>query len=178
MAEPYFSLLAIGRDTQGIVAAITGVLSENCNVETSQMMTVGGQFAITLIASTEAQLDFDRMKSSLLEAGGESGVRRIHVSELDGFDPAGHPHPTHSVTARVKKDRPGALHEIASVLAHHGVNIISLSSACSVEEPQRCGMSLDISLPDGMRKADVLHLLLESVAKDVEFNVERLRRRF
>jgi glycine cleavage system regulatory protein len=175
MDKTYFSVLAIGQDSPGIAAAVSGVLARRfgCNVETSQMTIVSGYFAVALIASSEAPLDHDGLARALEDAGDEPGLRHVAVRALEDFSPSPRLDPTVAVMAKVT-ERPGVLDEIATALAAHDVNITSLSSVCSAKEASVCIVNLDVSLPDGMSREELESILFDSVQDDISFVFDEL----
>jgi glycine cleavage system regulatory protein len=175
-AKSYVAVLAIGEDENGIVEAVTGVLTKHlCNIETSQMIVLGGQFSTALIASAHAELAVGDLESSLLAAGNHLKHWRAYVSPLtvDAFRPFS-PEPSHSITT-VSEDRSGIVHEISSVLARNRVNITTLSSGCSEEERSKCVIALDVTLPPAMT-ASHLENALRRIPDLESFDVEPLRR--
>ncbi len=174
MAKTYFAIQAIGRDTPGIVAAITGVLSEDfsCNVEMSQMTILGGHFAVTLIASCGAALDEAELEAKLAQPGPGSAVQSAYASRLDSdhFHQRGR-EASHSVIVQAS-ERPGLLHRVSKALADHGVNIAALASSCSAEKDALCSMALDVILPPGMREEDLREILRSSVEDKIVFEIQ------
>ena len=174
--KKHIAVLALGVDTLGIVAAVSGVLSEghHLNIESSQMTLVGGHFAVNLVASSEGEIDCERLKANLADAG-DNAVELVHVSELDGFSRLSRPEPSHTVVAQ-SGDRPGVLHEVTRALATMDVNIRSLSSSCSSERDSRCVNGLQVTLPPGLREDRAEMALREAVAPDVEITIEPIPR--
>jgi glycine cleavage system transcriptional repressor len=118
------AVTAVGRDRPGIVAAITGVLLEfGGNVDDSQMSILHGQFAVMLIVSVPEGSDLDAISGRLREVGTELDLGGITVSEVSGLDRG--PGPTHVLTV-YGADRPGIVHDVATLLAEHEVNITDL----------------------------------------------------
>jgi glycine cleavage system regulatory protein len=175
--KSYFAILAIGEDAKGIVEAVTAVLTNDyrCNIETSHMIIVGGQFSTTLIASTSSVLAAADLEGSLVAAGRKSPHWRVYVSpiEPEAFHPFS-PDPSHSITA-VSHDRSGIIHEIARVLTENRVNITTLSSGCSEGDRSRCVVALDVALPPNMEE---LHLreALDRIPDLELVDIEALRR--
>ena len=58
--KQWFALSAIGRDRPGIVADLAELIYEcDCNLEDSSMTMLGGEFAVLLLLSSQAQ-DIER----------------------------------------------------------------------------------------------------------------------
>ena len=54
--KQWFALSAIGRDRPGIVADLAELIYEcDCNLEDSSMTMLGGEFAVLLLLSSQAQ---------------------------------------------------------------------------------------------------------------------------
>jgi glycine cleavage system transcriptional repressor len=180
MAKDYFSVLAIGRDTPGIVAAITSVLSEkhSCNIETSQMTILGGNFAISLIASTEEPLRQDELEGDLAKPESYSQVRHVYVSPIEqkDFRSSGGPVESHIVSIE-DSDRPGLLSELARVLADNSVNITGLASGCPEEGVPLCTIGANLVLPENMEEAQLRDALTRAFGDDVAWKLERIGRR-
>ena len=118
------ALTAIGRDRPGIVAGLTEVLVEaDGNVDDSQMSILHGQFAVVLLVSVPDECDLEGLGKALELKASELGLDAVNlcpVSDLErGADP------THVLTV-YGADRPGIVHDTASLLAGHGVNITDL----------------------------------------------------
>jgi glycine cleavage system regulatory protein len=181
MDKSYFAVLAIGRDTKGIVAAITGALSERytCNLETAQMMMLGGHFALALIASCEDPINLPELKERLTTSGKEGSVLHVHISriEADDFRLAGRPEPSHRVFA-VADDEVGLVHGMAQALADKSVNIAYLASQRHDVAPgPLCQVAMDVALPAHMQEED-LRLQLSDVLPDgADLIIESARQR-
>src|SRR6187402_116093 len=181
MAKSYFAVLAIGRDTPGIVAAITGVLAERhlCNMETSQMMTLGGHFALALIASHESPVDLGALEAELAGSGAEESDLRVHISPIESgdFRLVGRAEPSHRVFA-VASDQAGLVHEMARTLADESVNIGYLASQRhELSSEAQCQVAMDVSLP-GRMEEDALHSRLKAVLpQGAELIIESARQR-
>lgn len=181
MAKSYFAVLAIGRDTPGIVAAITGVLAERhlCNMETSQMMTLGGHFALALIASYESSLDLGQLEADLAEAGVEESDLRVHISpiESDDFRLVGRAEPSHRVFA-VASDQTGLVHGMARALADESVNIGYLASQRHEASPEtQCQIAMDVALPGQMEEDALRRRLTAVLPEGSELIIESARQR-
>jgi predicted amino acid-binding ACT domain protein len=174
--KKHIAVLALGVDTLGIVAAVTGVLCEEhgLNIESSQMTSVGGHFAVNLVASTTVEIDCNRLKADLRDAG-DNAIELVHVSELDDFSRISRPEPSHSIFVYAD-DRPGLLHEVTRILVTMNVNIRSLSSSCSDEQDSRCVNGLQVTLPTGLGEDQAEKTMREAVAADVEITIEPIRR--
>lgn len=178
MGRTYFSVLTIGRDSPGIVAAVSGVLANSyaCNIETSQMTIVSGHFCVALIASSDTAPDYTKLAEDLERDGEKPNARKVAVSQLEDFQPADLREATHGITVQAT-DRPGVLHEVAQALAAHQINITSLTSLCSDENSSLCIISLDVVLLDGTDGTELEQAVFDSVDDDVHIRFEDLQKR-
>jgi glycine cleavage system transcriptional repressor len=118
------AVTAVGRDRPGIVAGITGALLEfGGNVDDSQMSILHGQFAVMLIVSVPDGTDVGAVSNRLKQAGDELDLGGVNVSEVSELDRG--EGPTHVLTV-YGPDRAGIVHDVAVLLAEHGVNITDL----------------------------------------------------
>lgn len=178
MGKDYFAVLAIGKDGPGIVAALTGVVSKQhgCNVEASQMLSVGGYFATTLVASADSPIDCDELEAQLLEAGDGVAISGVGVAPIE---PSARPapanqDPTHMIKASAG-DRPAVLHEIAEALARNDVNITGLFSTKSASDNSRCVIELDVEAPSSIRRTELEKTLVDELPSDISIAIKDWR---
>jgi glycine cleavage system transcriptional repressor len=118
------AVTAIGEDRPGIVAGITKVLvGAEGNVDDSQMSILHGRFAVMLIVSVPDDCDIEGLDRDLSEVGADLGLDAIAVTQITGLH--GSDEPTH-VLSVYGPDRPGIVHETATLLADLEVNITDL----------------------------------------------------
>lgn len=148
---PELAVTAIGADRPGIIARVTGVLLHHGgNLEDSQMTILGGQFAIMLLVSTETSPP--ELERALTAATADLGL----VVTVRAVGPgASSPAPTH-VLSVYGADRPGIVHGTAQVLADAGVNVTDLTTRTLQGDAAVYAMLLEISVPPGLRPADLL----------------------
>ncbi len=160
-------LTVIGDDRPGLVAAVSGVLSEHgASWERSQMARLAGQFAgIVLVDAPDDAVD------PLL-----ADLRALHGLQV-----------TAQVTARpasrevddalhlelLGADRPGIVAEISKLLATRGVGIDELETA--VEDAPMAGGSLfraraRLTVPEGI-DVDEVRVALESLADELMVDI-------
>jgi glycine cleavage system transcriptional repressor len=135
-----FSLSALGADSPGIVAAVSGALGDQgCNLEDSTMTILQGQFAILLVVTAP-----DETTAASLESALAPVVERFDLviavrplkDAADGVDvvPA---QDSAALTISVHgADRPGIVHAVAGALADGGGNVVDLSTQL-VGDPDR-----------------------------------------
>jgi glycine cleavage system transcriptional repressor len=141
------AVAAVGRDRPGIVAGITEALLEfGGNVDDSQMSILHGQFAVMLIVSVPDDTDVDAVSDRLDRAASQLGLGGVTATPVSDLDRG--PGPTHVLTV-YGPDRPGIVHDVASLLAAHGVNITDLRTrrTGSAEAPLYT-MMMEVEVPE------------------------------
>lgn len=125
MKDQIIAVTVLGRDRPGIVADVTGALADlHGNLEDSTMTLLRGHFAMVLLVHTGASATAVEAALRPLCVGGSLVINaRVlgdpALAEVDG--PA--------YTLRVHgADRPGIVATITAVVAHHGANIVDLST--------------------------------------------------
>jgi glycine cleavage system regulatory protein len=169
MLKQYFAIQAIGKDRNGLVANLTGVVCERfgCNIETSMMTILGGHFASTMIVSSTAALDEDNLSEALGEIDLGTPDRSVYISPLaeEDFRQAWRG-ASHEVTVEAS-ERTGLLHQASAALAIAGVNITAVNSSCGIDGGGRCTVLLEVSLPGDMKSEDLMPILRERLPDDV-----------
>ncbi len=133
---PRFSLSALGADTPGIVAAVSGALGEQgCNLEDSTMTILQGQFAVLLVVTAPDQTTAASLESALAPVvdrfdlviavrplkDAAPGAQSVSFDDTDDD--------SESLTISVHgADRPGIVHAVAGALADRGGNVVDLST--------------------------------------------------
>ncbi|HEX3777118.1 MAG TPA: ACT domain-containing protein [Polyangiaceae bacterium] len=128
MAEKnYLVLTAVGPDRPGLVSEMSSLVhSAGANLEDSRMAILGGEFALLMLVSGQAEA-VARVEQSAEELGNRLGLRVLTK-------------PTSPQSARdflpyqirvTGVDRPGIVQRVAAVLAGRGVNVASLESRLS-----------------------------------------------
>ncbi|MGV6809127.1 MAG: glycine cleavage system protein R [bacterium] len=137
-SHTHYLITLIGRDTQGIVAAVTTALAQaDCNLEQTSMLRLGHHFTIMMM------VDSHRKKASLirvLEPVSERFGLQCHIDVLDqAFNnqtsDASH-YPDADVRINVHgADSIGIIAQSTDAFAEAGLNIINLSSEVIAGEP-------------------------------------------
>ncbi|WP_435017467.1 glycine cleavage system protein R [Tundrisphaera sp. TA3] len=121
-----FVLTLTGPDRIGIVEELTGLLLERGgNVETSRMARLGGEFAVLMLVSMEA----DRV-SGLDDRLADLGTRGYKVAITPARHTYAEAHPGW-VPYRIEvqgADHEGIIHEVARYLSGRGISIESMES--------------------------------------------------
>jgi glycine cleavage system transcriptional repressor len=174
----YFVLTAIGSDRSGIVDRLSGFLRERgANIEDSRMAALGGEFAAMLLFSApdERAAEIERALPLLEEAALTVALRATTAPAERHRGPA--------VPLRIEAvalDHPGIVHEVARLLARHGVNIESLSTRITqapVSGSPLFEMTLEVSVPAETRLATVRRDLDELADElNLDLAVTRLSR--
>ena len=117
-------MTVIGPDRPGLVELVTAnVVDHGGNWVESRMCRLGGQFAgIVRVEVPAAKSDALLATLAELEKDGLYISARIEAPAAPAV--CG----TVAVLELVGQDRPGILHQISHILAHHGVNVEELSS--------------------------------------------------
>jgi glycine cleavage system transcriptional repressor len=161
----HFAVSAVGRDKPGIVAAVTGVLSdEGCNLEDTSMSILRGHFAMMLVVDGPASLDAARLESALSQttAGFDLVVAVRQIDDEVPHSPEGDAW----TVAVYGADRPGIVHAITALLAEAGVNVTDLTTRIigDVDRPVYA-MVLEVTLPAGVQPEDVARRLDEAAGR-------------
>jgi glycine cleavage system transcriptional repressor len=121
---PSVAVTVIGRDRPGIIAEVTGVVSEmGGNLEDSSMTLLRGHFAWMLIADVAAPAD--DLAARLAHLAGDGLV--VSVLPVSEDAPYGHD-AGHYMLSVHGADRPGIVAGVTAALAAHGGNITDLST--------------------------------------------------
>ena len=123
--KKYAILTAVGADRVGIVDELTSViLSRRCNIEESRMAVLGGEFAIVLLFSGEA----DGVRALLEELPVRGADLALNISAKETVAPKADPQSRPYLLESVSLDTPGIVHSVTSLLRRHGVNIEDLET--------------------------------------------------
>ena len=121
----YVVLTAVGPDRPGLVNEMSSLIrTAGANLEDSRMAVLGGEFAIILLISGEADA-IERVKQIGARLESES---KLHCILKETTRVAA---PTDYLPYRIKvsgADRPGIVQAIAAILASRGINVASLES--------------------------------------------------
>ena len=126
MGKVYAVFSAIGADRVGIVDDISGIISASGgNIEESKMAVLGGEFAVMILVSIEAEaLEALVARTGEIEArlSLKLGVRPTR-ERLDSE--SGRPY----VLETVSLDGQGIVHSVSAVLRKYGINIEDLETS-------------------------------------------------
>ncbi|MEY2418572.1 MAG: glycine cleavage system transcriptional repressor [Actinomycetota bacterium] len=161
-----FSIAAIGADRPGIVAAVTGVLTDRaCNLEDTAMAILGGHFSMMLVVSGPTDLDAATLEAALTPVANELHL----VTMVRAIDAAvAVPESGELWTVSVHgADHPGIVHGIAQALADMNVNVVDLATrVVPGDGGPAYVMVLDVTLPDDV-DGDALNARLDAVGAEL-----------
>ena len=124
------AVTVIGQDRPGIIADVTGALSQlGGNLEDSTMTILRGHFAMTLLVSVQAQVADVEKALAPLEAGGSLTVSVRTVPAEPGAEERGVPY----LLSVHGADRTGIVSGLTRVLADAGGNVTDLATRLSGE---------------------------------------------
>jgi glycine cleavage system transcriptional repressor len=143
------AITAVGKDRPGIVAAVSRVLlNKGCNIEDSSMTILCGEFAMILIVSLDKSCSFQSLKTALDKTAKRMNMF-IALKELKAT--ALQRMPTHNrafVISVLGADKPGIVHQVSQLLAHHRVNITDLDTRLiGTKKSPVYAMIVEIQLP-------------------------------
>lgn len=165
-------LSVLGDDRPGLVDALAQVVSEHHGSwDRSHMSRLAGKFA-GIVVVTIAASDADALIAGLDPIRAD-GILDVTASIAD--DPGTTSPTNHAVELQlVGADRPGIVHEIASVLADNEVSIVELvtekSSAPMAGEPL-FEATISLSVPASLQ-LDRLRSALEDLANELMVDIE------
>src|SRR5215213_1902002 len=148
-----FAVSVVGRDRQGIVAAVTRVLADaGCNLEDTSMTILRGHFAMMLVVAGPAGVGEPALRGGLDPVAGRLDLQ-VSVREVtDEVTAAGGG--ARYAAAVYGADRPGLVARVSEALAAHQVNIVDLQTRVIGEPDPVYAMHLELEVPAG-RAAEV-----------------------
>ena len=156
-------MLAVGADRPGIVAAVTGALSEaGANLDDTSMSILHGHFAIAMVVAGPEGLDV----AAALAPVAERLDLTVDVRPIpEGTPPT--PDGERWSLAVYGADRPGLVAAVTAVVADTGVNVVDLTTRL-IGVPTRpvYAMQLELAVPDGVDAAQMKERLA-AVAADL-----------
>lgn len=163
---PHFAVSAVGADRPGIVAAVTGVLVDHgCNLEDTSMSILRGHFAMMLVVAGPQGLVPATLENSLAGIAGRFDLV-VAVRTIDDEVPESPEGDAWNV-AVYGADRPGIVHQVASMLAEADVNILDLTTRLIGDDDHPVyAMILEVTLPPAL-SGEELSTRLEARAKEL-----------
>lgn len=171
-------LTAVGQDKPGMVASVAKVLFETgCNIEDSEMAQVRGTFAMILSLSAPAGFTSQKLLgrlSSLKKSMGFAFTVEKNLSTKAGKTGA----MTHAILSVYGGDKPGIVHQVASLLAKERVNITQVNTKLverkdpSLKNKTLYVMVMEVDVPVSLGLAPVkskLERLAQNLGVDISF---------
>ena len=125
-----YVLVVEGKDSSGIIAKVTGVLSKNaCNLEDVSMTLLEGEFAMMLVLSMRPA-GFEKVKRALEKVAKPCGLS-LFWRPLSRKLVRGERHSKNTdswIVSAMGRDQVGIVHQVSQVLAAYKLNITDLNS--------------------------------------------------
>jgi glycine cleavage system transcriptional repressor len=120
--DQYAVITAVGSDRPGLVDVISKfILDAGCNLEDSRMAVLGGEFAMLILVSGDADA-VGRLIDGAEAAGGDSGLAiQARRTRAPGREAAAGVIP-YQVSA-YSMDHPGIVQQVSHFLAERGINV-------------------------------------------------------
>ncbi len=151
-----FALSAVGRDSPGIVAAVSEILLRHgVNVEDSQMTILRGHFTMMLVVAAPHETDAGTVRSELAEVGERLGLEAVLLSRIEQLESGADPQASQIVTV-YGADHPGILHAATTAVAALDADITDLNTRLvgGAREPIYA-LLMEVALPAGVSAADL-----------------------
>lgn len=127
----YISLTAIGKDSPGLVSAVTKVLyEERCNIEDSTMTILHDQFAMILIIKVSTTISAQALYSKLQKSSKPLGMA-LSYSKLVSYSPKNHLPTNPYIISIYGSDKTGIVYNISECLAKNNINITDVQTSLS-----------------------------------------------
>ncbi len=171
--ENRFILTAFGKDREGIVADVTGILYENgCNLEDTSMTRLADEFTLILLFTSSAQNIEEHLNRECRRLEREKGISAF-MRPLEARRAAGENGMRDCVLHVEGMDQTGIVYQISRHLAERKVNIIDLKS--TVRPSPESGtaiylMDIHIQVPEGKTPDQVQEDLL-GVADELHVDI-------
>jgi glycine cleavage system transcriptional repressor len=171
--ERKYVMTAVGPDSPGIVARMSGLLTEQgFNLEDSRMAVLGGEFAVILLVSSTAQKgpSLPDLVSDLETLTGMSITARETAGAAGGK--AGLPF----LVRGYAMDHPGIVHTLAQEVAELGANIEEMETTtrpAPVTGTPLFDVRMRISLPFDVSITDLRRRMIEAGGRrNIDVSVE------
>lgn len=166
---PPLTLNVVGRDRPGIVAAVTGALSDlGANVAASRASLLWGSFAMVVAVEVPDGVSTDDVERALVPIAEDLGLTVIAQPCGGGAPDSGS---ERCVVSVYGTDRPGIVRDAAGALADLGADIVDLTSSL-VGDPPIFILGMEVVLPTGVSLGRVESVLGSGVLRDLEVSVQ------
>lgn len=143
----YLVISALGQDRPGIVNILSGsVLQSGCNIHDSRMAVLGGEFAVLMLISGNAEA-ISKMETTISEL--EQSHALTITSKRTG-SPGRRADLVPYLVEVVSMDHPGIVHRVADFFASRDINIEEMytgSYAAAHTGTPMFSMSMSVSIP-------------------------------
>ena len=147
MPSNKFAISVMSDDRVGIISAVTGgVFSAGGNIDRISQTVVEGCFIIMMIAEFAETPTATDIRNAIQESGKRFDLE-VNVRPYVEVSVKNQPRNIYFLSA-IGSDRAGIFHEVTSVLAGRGVNILDLY--CFVREDKTFVLIGEIDLPEEM----------------------------
>ncbi len=174
----WFALSAIGKDRPGIVADLAELIYEcDCNLEDSNMMLLGSEFAVLLLLTGRGE-DVERRLSAACKRLEWEKRLTVFFRPLEGEPlPYGAGEGMRPCKLQAMGvDKAGIVAKVARCLADHGVNITHMTTQARPEPGTGTTiytMHMDMDVPVSVNLS-ALREMLERVAEELHIDVHLL----
>ncbi len=169
----YIVLTAIGHDRPGLVDEISAFMTAaKINIEDSRMAVLGGEFAVILLASGNADVA-ERIRGELPALEKSTGLSMQVKPTLAPRERMVVPSMPHRLSA-TSMDHPGIVHEITRILHKRNINIESMETRVTnapLSGAPIFRMKCIINVPVG-EKLSSLRKELEKLADRMDIDIE------
>jgi glycine cleavage system transcriptional repressor len=155
-----------GRDRPGIVANVSRIVYQSqCRLEDLSQTTLGGQFAMILIAEAPREEFFTTLAVQLNDLARDLDLeidsKKIPLEEMIPFE-AGEAGETEPFIITVRgEDQPGLVYGITSVLAEREINITNLDAKATRREQNSAYIHLyEVDIPKSLDSGRIREKLL------------------
>ncbi|MCG8471935.1 MAG: amino acid-binding protein [Desulfobacterales bacterium] len=147
-------ITVIGKDRPGIVSSVAGALLQlGCNIENVSQTILQGEFAGIYIVSKPNGQSADEFCSAFLDIFDEEGLQ-VHAKPMAQEDTRPEPSGEHFMITTIGPDNKGLVHDISSVIAEAGVNIINLKAVFEGgDTPEKNIMVYEVLVPDTLDRS-------------------------
>jgi len=155
-----------GPDRVGIVEEVTGLLlGLNCNIESSRMARLGGEFAVLMLVSVPDGVSADL--ADTFRTLTDQGYKVTYSLTAQAPESARAGWQSYRIEVE-GADHEGIIHEIAQGLSKQGVNIESMETSARpapTSGTMLFTMIAEVAVPPGLADTDWIELLGEAGAQ-------------
>lgn len=171
MSGRYAIIEAFGLDKVGIIAKVSGILSQaNCNIEDSCISRLGQALAMMLLIRLPEEITAKKLMEKLAPIQEELGLN-INIAELSPETVVSDlPAKPHAQLICHGADKIGIVHNITKFLAEQSINIIDMHTTVLRREKPEYVMELTLELPSFI-DINKLNMELAKLGEELGVNV-------